>query len=235
MLHRARYTSFVASLMVILLPFASVGSSAEGLNYNVVDLSAQARREVNNDLMQATLFAEAVGQSPAQLSATVNDQLNKAINAAKKVKSVRVESGDYQSQANYRDGKQDGWRTRGEVRLESADFSGLATLLGQLQSENLQLSSVQFSVSPQLREQVENELVRDALKAFQQRADVVRQSLNKNAVKIVSIRLETQNMYPVPRPMFRVSAMAMDKAEAAPAEAGNSEIIVMANGSIQVE
>jgi predicted secreted protein len=235
MMNRACFLSMAFALSIML---SAMGNPvyAEALNYNVIDLSAQARRQVSNDVMQATLFAESVGPVPAKLAAEVNEQLNKAISAAKKIKSVRVESGDYHSQANYQDGKQQGWRTRGEVRLESTDFAALATLLGQLQNDALQLANVQFSVSPQLRDQVENELIREALKAFQKRADVVKQSLDRNSVKIVSIRLDTQNAFPTPRPVYRVNAMmAKDVAEAAPAEAGNSEIIVVASGSVQVE
>ena len=209
---------------------------AESLNYNLVELSAQASRQVSNDVMQATLFAEATGPQPGALAATVNKQLANAVADTKKIKNVRVENGDYYSQANYQEGKQQGWRTRGEVRVQSSDFAALATLIGELQSDGMQLGNMQFSVSPQLRESVEAELTRAAIKAFQQRAEIVRDSLNSKAVKIVTLRLDAQGSFPPPRPMYKVNAMmAMDAAAAPPAEAGNSEITVVASGSVQVE
>jgi predicted secreted protein len=219
--------------------FVVISSSlvyADALNYNVIELAAQASRQVSNDVMQATLFVEVSGAEPAPLAKQVNQQLNKAVATAKKVKDISVENGDYQSMANYQDGKQNGWRTRGEVNLQSTDFTALATLIGELQSDGMQLGNVQFSVSPALRDRIEQQLTREALKAFQQRADIVRDSLNSKALKIVTIRLDTQGSYPPPRPMYKVNAMmAMDAAAAPPAEAGNSEITVVASGSVQVE
>lgn len=219
-----------------LMLMSAVDVYADTLNYNLIELSAQASRQVSNDVMQATLFAEAAGLQPAALAATVNKQLAAAMVAAKKISSVRVENGDYQSFANYQDGKQQGWRTRAELRLESKDFAALATLIGELQNDGMQLGNLQFSVSPQLRNKTESELISEALQAFQQRADVVRQSLKKNSVKIVSIRIDAQGSFPPPRPMYKANAMmAMDVAAAPPAEAGNSEITVVASGSVQVE
>jgi predicted secreted protein len=208
---------------------------ATELNYNLVEFSVQARRDVNNDLMQATLFAEATGSDSGELAALVNKRLAAAVAQAKAVQGVKVESGNYQSWANYQKGKQDGWRTRAELRLESRDFTVLAGLIGRLQSSDLQLGGLQFSVSPALRTQVEGELTKEALAAFQNRADVIRQSLSAQASKIVTIRIDTQTPQ-IHRPMMRAKAMAsLEEAAAPAAEAGNSEIIVSAIGTVQTQ
>jgi predicted secreted protein len=225
----------VPALACILLPGAAQASPAADLNYNLIDFSVQARREVGNDLMQATLFAESAGSNPAELAATVNKRIAAAVTQAKAVQGVKVESGNYNSWANYQKGKQDGWRTRAELRLESRDFGALSALIGQLQAADVQLAGMQFVVSPSLRSQVEAELTKEALAAFQARADLIRQSLSAQASRIVTLHLDAQTPH-IPRPMFRAKAMAaMEEAAAPAAEAGTSEIVITASGTVQVQ
>jgi predicted secreted protein len=224
-----------AALACILLPAALQASPAADLNYNLIDFSVQARREVGNDLMQATLFAESVGSNPGELAAAVNKRVAAAVAQAKAAPGVTVESGNYHSWATYQKGKQDGWRTRAELRLESRDFAVLAGLIGKLQAGDVQLAGMQFLISPALRSQVEAELTKEALAAFQARADLVRQSLAAQASKIVTLHLDAQTPQ-IPRPMFRAKAMAaMEEAVAPPAEAGTSEIVITASGTVQVQ
>ena len=56
-----------------LLLTLSASALAEPLNYNQVQLSADARREVNNDTLNAVLFSEESHSSPARLAALLND------------------------------------------------------------------------------------------------------------------------------------------------------------------
>ena len=224
-----------AALACMALPGAAQAAPAADLNYNLIDFSVQARREVGNDLMQATLFAESVGSNPGELAATVNKRIAAAVAQAKAAQGVKVESGNYHSWANYQKGKQDGWRTRAELRLESRDFAVLAGLIGRLQAGDVQLGGMQFLISPALRSQVEAELTKEALAAFQARADLVRQSLAAQTSRIVTLHLDAQTPQ-TPRPMFRAKAMAaMEEAVAPPAEAGTSEIVITASGTVQVQ
>lgn len=224
----------VAALAGMFLPGALKAGAAD-LNYNLIDFSVQAGREVGNDLMQATLFAESAGSNPAEMAAIVNKRLAAAVAQAKAVQGVKVESGNYRSWANYQKGRQDGWRTRADLRLESRDFTGLAGLIGTLQAGDMQLEGMQFLISPALRSQIEAELTKEALAAFQARAELVRQSLTAQASKIVTLRLDSQPPQQ-PRPMFRAKAMAaMAEASATPAEAGVAEIVITASGTVQVQ
>ena len=56
----------------------------ETLNYNVVNLSAEASRDISNDLMHANLFIEKSNKRPAELASQINQLMTQAINAAKK-------------------------------------------------------------------------------------------------------------------------------------------------------
>ena len=145
--------------------------------YNTVELQAEAQREVANDTLTATLYAEASDASAAQVATALNRALNEALRLAGEVKAVRARSGNNQTYPVYdRAQKLTGWRGRAEIRIESRDFQAAAALVGRLQA-SLQLASMQFSISTEARKAVENELVTEAIGAFRARADIVRQAL----------------------------------------------------------
>ena len=92
------------------------------------------------------------------------------------------------------------WRGRAEVRLESTDFKAASQLVSELQ-QNFQTQSISFSVSDAQRKKVENELMVEASKNFQQRAQALAQAWNKSGYNLVNINLNTSNYggQPVPR------------------------------------
>ena len=63
----------------------------------------------------------------------------------------------------------DGWRGRAELKVESKDFKAAGELISLLQSK-LQLSNLNFSVAPETRRELENQLITEAVAAFRQRA-----------------------------------------------------------------
>jgi predicted secreted protein len=125
------------------------------------------------------------------------------------------------------------WRGRAEIRLESKDFKAASQLISELQ-QSFQTQSINFTVSDEQRKKVENDLMVEASKNFQQRAQMLTQAWNKSQYTLVSLNLNTNNYFP--QPVMRTSMAKFAAAEAAPAQdmaAGESKIIVNANGSIQ--
>ncbi len=103
--------------------------------YNNIELQAEAQREVQNDLLNATLFIELNDASPAALANAVNKSVNDALRIARDYKSVRVRSGNNQTMPVYAKGNVlQGWRGRAEIRLESRDFEAASALIGKLQA-----------------------------------------------------------------------------------------------------
>jgi predicted secreted protein len=149
---------------------------------------------------------------------------------------VRARSGYNQTYPVYdRNNKQTGWRGRAEIRLESKDVQAMGDLIGRLQA-SMQLGGVRFSVSPELRRQVENELMIEAVAAFRARADIARQALNGGSYKIRRISLNTGGFAPPPVPVARAMAPAAADTVVAPNfEAGWTTVQVGASGTIEVE
>jgi predicted secreted protein len=90
-----------------------------------------------------------------------------------------------------------------------------------------------MSVSPERRRKVEDELVVEALQAFQARAELVSKSFGASGYRLVEVHVGTGGGGP-PRPMMRT--MAADAEMAPPAiEGGTSELSASANGSIELQ
>jgi predicted secreted protein len=137
--------------------------------FNQVDLQAEVAREVQNDLMNASLYVEAGDPSAAKVADQLNRVSAEALKTAGEFKAVRARSGYTQTYPVYdRANKLSGWRGRSEIRLESKDVQAMAGLIGRLQS-TMQLGGVSFTVSPELRRQTENDLITDAVAAFRAR------------------------------------------------------------------
>jgi predicted secreted protein len=205
---------------------------------DVVRLQAEASRDVDNDQMLVVLAAEAEGQNPAELAAVVNRKMADALKAANQAKGVKARSGNYQtSRLHRRDAgrevRPDGWQVSQELRLEASDFTAAAELVGKLQ-QSLVVRSMAMRLSPQARRAAEDQLVAEAIAAFQARAEVVCQSMKASGYRVRELSVGTSPT-PGPRPM----AMMAERAGAPPApvavEAGQSHISVTAAGAIQLE
>jgi predicted secreted protein len=221
--------------LLAYLFLAAVGSAhpaEEPLRYNVVDLQAEAQREIQNDLMTASLYVEQSGENPARVSNSVNIIVNEALRVAGDVKNVKARTEGYQTYPVYGKNKLlEAWRVRSEIRLESKDFSALSNLIGKLQS-TLQLSYLGFTVSPEARRQAENELIAEAISNFRGRADIVKQSLKGREFKIRRMSVNTSGFHP--RPVL-ARGIAAQEVAAPNVEGGTSQVTVNVNGTIEVE
>lgn len=209
----------------------------ENLNYQIINLQAEASREVSNDEMQAILFIEKSNRQPAELAAQMNQLMSQAIQTARKYPQVKVKTGSQSTYPIYDtdNRKLKEWRGRAEIQINSQDFKAASQLISELQ-QNFQTESISFSVSDQQRKTVENELMIEASKNFQQRAQAVSKAWNKNQYTLVNLNLNTNNYFP--QPMVRSSMSKLASAEAMPVQdmsAGESKISVNANGSIQLK
>ena len=202
---------------------------------NIVELQAEAQREVPNDTLTAQLYVEATDAVAAQVSNTLNRTINEALKIAADSKTVRVRSGNSQTYpVNDRTQKLTGWRGRSEIRLETRDFQAGAALIGKLQS-TLQLSGMSFSVSAEARRAAENELITEAVAAFRARADIVRQALGGSSYRVRNMSISSGGFVP-PRPVFARAMSAAAAEVAAPQlEGGLSQVTVSVSGAIAVE
>lgn len=231
-----RFLTLASLLTTTVLSSSIFAQPAETLNYNVLNIQADATRQVSNDEMHAVLFIEKSNKQPAELSSQINQLMNQALSLAKKYPQVKIETGSQTTYPVYDNDstKLKEWRGRAEVNIESTDFKAASQLVAELQ-QNFQTQSVNFTVSDAQRNKVENELMIEASKNFQQRAQLLTQAWNKSGYNLVNLNLNTSSSYPQPV-MMRSSMAKFASAEANDGQnvaAGESKITVSANGAIQ--
>ena len=199
----------------------------------VVDLSAEASRPAANDQLRATVFAEASGATPGELSAQVNKLIGEALKTAKAYPAIKTQSGGTSTYPIYaKGGKIEAWRMRSELALESGDSAALSELLGKLQT-TLGVANLVLQPSAETRKKVESEAMVDAIAAFKGRAKTIADALGMG-YRIKQLAVSTSGR--VVQPLYRGAAktMAMDAAPM-PVEAGESQVGATVAGQIELE
>jgi len=223
----------VISLILSLTAANQATAADEAARYNQVHFQVEHSRPVENDRMQAVLSLTAEDDNAARLADHINRSMGAALKTAKARAKVEARSGSYRTYPVYNKEKIQRWRATQELLLEGSDFAELGSLIGQLQ-ERLQVTSLNFSVSPARRAAVEDELIAQALDAFKQRAELVRKQLASKGYRIVDVSINTGGGQPVP---IMMRATAMEAASVAPPalEAGTSTVTVSVSGVVELQ
>jgi len=198
-----------------------------------VSFSVERSREVENDWVTAIVGATHESTDPAEVAERVNTDLGWGTELAKATAGVRVRTGGYTTRPiTDKRSAMTRWRGSQTLVLEAADAKLLSGLIGKLQGR-LQLQNLHFSVSPERRRAVEDELVDEVLAAFRERAKRVQTKLGANGYEIVSIRVDAAGG-PPPMP-HRGAIMMADAAVAPPSlEAGTSTLRAGAHATIEL-
>lgn len=211
-------------------------NETSAVRYNEVELQAEVMREVENDQLMATMFAELQETNPAALQQALNRIGAQAHRIAESFlsKDLKVRTGRNQTYPVYdRNNQLTGWRGRTEVRIESRDFVAAGKLIGQLQ-QHMQVGNVSFSVSPELKRATEQELITEVVQAFRDRAALLTRALDGKAYRLRRLSVQTSGGMPPPRPMTMRAASADMEAMAPVLEGGTSQVNVGAVGMIEI-
>lgn len=211
----------------------SVFASEPDLQYNIVRLEAKATRAVDNDLMHASLRLELEDKSPAALATRINEVMQWALAKARTSAKVEIDSGNYQTYPVHKNQTFSHWRGYQELHLQSAAVKELTELVGQLQ-EKMQIQQMRFSISKSLRRKVEDELIQEALTAFQKRADIIRTHLDFSSYRIVETSVDFSSDTAPPGRHYAARLAVAEMATQPDVEQGTGEVTVSVRGSIQL-
>jgi len=200
--------------------------------FNQVYVQAGAERAMANDEMLSLLVSEHQGKNASDQAARVNQDVKWAIIRTKKNKNIEVSTRAYQSYPVYRDRDVVGWRVSQEIQLKGGDMAELSNLIGELQ-EKLQVRQMHFSASKQTREQVENELIEEAMEAFKRRVGIIKKHMDGKDYRIVSLHINSNGQRPQPMRMQRSALQSLEMTRAPSVEAGTSTMTVTVSGSVQ--
>ena len=232
LLNKAALTTGTAFLLTAIMGSAH----AEPTGYDQLTFQTGVKEEIQNDEVRASLYKKAQATDSKTLATTLNTSINNAMKIAKRYPTVTVSTGQQRTYPRYdKNDKIIGWTGQANIDLKSTDFAATSQLIADLQ-ETLVMDNLNFGVSDIKKDELEQKLMTNASRAFQQQAKNLTRAWDARGYRVVNVNLNTGSNYP--RPMY--SAMSM-KAEAADAsvpsqsfESGNSTISVTANGTIEL-
>ena len=219
-----------------LLLTAMMGSAhAEPTGYDQLTFQTEVKEEVQNDEVRASLYKKAQATDSKTLATTLNTSINNAMKIAKRYPSVTVSTGQQRTYPSYdKNNKIIGWTGQANIDLKSTDFAATSQLIADLQ-ETLVMENLSFGVSDTKKDALEQKLMTDASRAFQQQAKNLTSAWSARGYRVVNVNLNTGSNYP--RPMYSAMSMKSDSLESVPSqsfESGNSTISVTANGTIEL-
>lgn len=199
------------------------------------DISVEASRPAPNDQFRAQVYYEATETSPGELARKVNSIIAQALQTARSYPAVKLRTGANMTYPVY--GKNvrniEAWRMRSVLALEANDSSALSELLGKLQ-QSMVIGGLTAAPSTETWKKIEDQVISDALTAFEARAKLVAASLNKKwKIKHVSVNTGGIQQKPI-MPLARSASLMAAEAVAAPIEAGDSTVSVSVNGQIEL-
>jgi predicted secreted protein len=202
---------------------------------DIVHYQVSVQRKAPNDVLHASLYAQAEGNDPAELAQQVSGTMRRALEIAAGTPAVKVKSGSYATYPIHdRDGNITRWRVRQELQLESGDFPAAGRLIGELQGAALKLSGMHFGVAPATRRNLEAELTQEVIEAFRARAEEVRAAWKAKGYEIKTLSLISGGGAPPYR--YQRAAAEAAAAPAAPVfEGGDTDIMLSASGSIRLK
>ena len=220
-----------------LLLTAMMGSAhAEPTGYDQLTFQAEVNEEIQNDEVRASLYKKAQATDSKALATTLNTSINNAMKIAKRYPSVTVSTGQQRTYPRYdKDNKIIGWTGQANIDLKSTDFAATSQLIADLQ-QTLVMENLNFGVSETKKDALEQKLMTEASRAFQQQAKNLTSAWGARGYRVINVNLNTGGNSP--RPMYSSMNMKASSDESSvPSqsfESGNSTVSVTANGTIEL-
>lgn len=236
-----RRWALAPALMLALAADAAPLAVLQSAPQNVINLSAEASREVPQDLLSITLGVTREGTEAAAVQSQLRQLLDAALTEARKAAKpglLELRTGAFSLYPRYAPKPAggnaiNGWQGRAELVIEGSDTAAISQLAGRL--TGLTVSRVAFSLSREAREKVEAEVAAQAIGRFKARAESYAQQFGFGSYSLREVSVGGGESGGMPSPVFRTAAMgARASDESQPIEPGKATVSVTVSGSIQL-
>ena len=208
--------TFLAIAVALFVSAHALAQDADQ-RLTVLHLSQTAERPVNRDLLRIELRVEETGADARSVQAAINRRMAAALDRARQVQGVRVETGSYNVGEERPQNGPTHWRGSQSVILTGKDADSMLKLAGALQSDGLSTSSLTYDISPETVRGAEQDLTDEALAALDHRAASIADRMHLTVVRFRDVRVG--NAETGGRPVPRFAAMATAAPVAEPGEA----------------
>ena len=205
---------------------------------NVVQLSASAVADVQQDVLTISLSTTRDGSDAALVQSLLKVALDSALVEARKAAQpgqLEVRTGQFSLHPRLnRDGKQTGWQGAAELVLEGRDIGRIAATAGRLTT--LTVAGANFSLSRDQRIKAENEVQAQAIERFRARALEIARGFGFVGYTLGEVQVGNQEQGVLPRTRLMAMAPGMAMAEApVPIEAGKTSVTVTVSGTVHLK
>lgn len=226
----------LACATALPLPAAAQANAANAASVDPrprLNLDAAAYRDVVQDRIIVTLYAERESPQPAAGQAQVSALLNPVLERLRSHPELEVESTGYRTDPVWQQSRIVGWRTRASVQITASPSADFNRLIGEL-ATTLNIQSVAHTLSRDARIAVEHELITEAIEAFHAKARTAAKALGFGSYEIREISIGGSGHFP-PQPVARMSmarAASSDEAVPLPTSEGKTTVTTTVNGSV---
>ncbi|MDN6276636.1 SIMPL domain-containing protein [Psychrobacter sp.] len=231
LLNKAALATGTAALLTAIMGSAH----AEPTGYNQITFKAEVKEEIQNDEISATMYKKAQASTSQALATTLNTTINNAMQIAKQYPSVTVSTGQQRTYPRYdEDEKIIGWTGQANIDLKSTDLDATSELIADLQ-ETLVMDNLSFGVSESKKDELEQKLMTDASRAFQEQAQNLTRAWDASSYRVINVNLNSGSSYP--RALYTSHMKVATADSSVPSQSlqsGNSTITVTANGTIEL-
>lgn len=204
---------------------------------STVSFTTTASVEVTKDLLGITLQAVRDGNDAATVQAQLKQVLDSALAEAKKAAqpgSMEVRTGNFSLSPRYgKDGRITGWQGQAELLLEGKDVPRVAQTAGRLTGMNV--TGVGYSISRELIEKHEAEVMAQAIQKYRARAASYAQQFGYGSyvIRDVSVQGADQGGISMRTQMeVRAKSYSMTQDAPVPVEPGKGMLTATVSGSV---
>jgi len=219
--------------LLFFSPFVVADNPSQ--QYGMVSLDASASADVVNDELVTRLQVIEDGSNPAKLTDLVNKKTALVLDAVNNFDAIKAETSSYNTRPLYHDGEISSWQVTQHLTLETDNFEQMSQFIADISSlANIQ--SMQFQVSQEQAERIKQDLVKQAIANFKQKALLVATQFDRSGYELVNLSINGNHFRPMPV-MERSTLMmadSMQKGTPAALSGGTNEVSIQVSGTIQL-
>lgn len=202
-----------------------------------LSVAATAYRDVPQDRVTVTLYAERESPQPAAGQAQVSELLGPVLERLKARPDLEVQSSGYRTDPVWQQSRIVGWRTRGSLQVSAQPSESFNRLVGELATK-LNVESVAYWLSRPAQLEVERELIAEAVAAFRAKAETAAKALGFRTYSVRTVSVDGAGPIrpePVPKVMMSRAASAESAPVPLPGAEGKTTVTVSVSGSVALE
>lgn len=176
----------------------------------LLDFMVVGKAQTTPTELTARLSLSSEGASASVAQKDVNQRMAAAMKRAAAETGVEARAGGYSIDDITPEHGPRKWVARQELTVTGKDAVRVLALVGQLQSDNLMLEGLDWSIDDATREGLVQQARTEALKKARQQAEESAQTLGLRLVRLEEIRISERE--PGPRPFMMMAARKVDAA-----------------------